>query len=177
MIVRILCTVAVLSVAGCYAGKAGDSDVGDPANVDAGWHYSWNGGAPRTAFGFGNPSTSYFVGVCDAQPIFGLVDNSYSRRTKVVSLIANNVKRDFAIFKGVHGGALLFTATQSASSGHKASGSQFNLATARDLAQSSHSIVVRTDDGWERQIPPSSNLRRFLRECMEYRRKNGAAER
>ncbi len=165
----VLLLFATASLAACSQREEAQTHGGAPSHWDAGWHYLSNGGLPRIAYGFGAPPTMSFSGHCDARPIFALLGGTYSATASSASLVVDGKARRFDVYRGEHGGGLLFLAGLERGRGPSHSDAEEELSIAHDLANARRPLTISTDDGWTRQIPPSSDLGRFVQACIAFR--------
>ncbi|MGH6614619.1 hypothetical protein [Sphingomonas sp.] len=135
---------------------------------EAGWHYTWGNGSPRAYYGFGPPQM-VFGGTCQEYPLFLLLGGDYGARVASFTVEIDGKKQEFPAFKGAHERSLLLTP--------KAADAATDLAMkslAQRLASARTPIVITTDDGWTRSVPPSPMIARFNQECISWRARQDA---
>lgn len=136
---------------------------------DAGWHFTWVQGGPRTYYGFGTPPTMAFSGICDTLPVFALFGGDYAYGIKRFEVKIDGKVRRFDAFEGNHGRGLFLDAPLEP----REPGIREMQAIADELANARSPIIVTTDDGWSRTIPPSPMIARFVSECRSWRERVG----
>lgn len=110
-----------------------------------------------------------FSGIYHTVPVFVLFGGDYSYGVKRFEVRIDDKVRRFDAFAGTGGRGLILDVSLEPS----AAWNREMQAIADELANARSPIVVATDDGWSRAIPPIPMIARFATECRSWRSRVG----
>ena len=122
--------------------------------VDPGWHHAWDEYRNYVSYGFTDVSHTAFLGACDREPIFRLMNGDYRFQAKSFLLTIDSRTWKLDAFQGIHG--------------------RFLPVEGRDMVEAlrtaKRSIRFTVDDGWSREFKPASDLSQMIEQCRSLRR-------
>jgi hypothetical protein len=110
-----------------------------------------------------------FGGTCQGYTLFLLIGGDYSPEVASFTVEIDGKKQEFPAFRGAHGRSLLLIPEAKEAATDLAMKS-----LAQRLANARTPIVITTDKGWTRTVPPSPMIARFNQECISWRARQDA---